>query len=212
MTNGAQSHRSRHGWLSGALAATFMLLGTTTAGASSGTLVKEPQYGFSFRLPSGWKEVPLDGSDVKSLLSNATHDDPSLSNALDSQIVSESAKGMKVFGIGPLTNSSTPDVDVIVISAAGTPSGRAFASEGVTEAKIEYAQIGAVHYKASVVTDRLGDAAKGTYELKGKTLGTQYGTQYFVRHKASVYIVTVTTPSAASTQTAGNLIVNSWRW
>jgi hypothetical protein len=205
-------HRRPQAWFTGALVATFVLLGAPNAGASSGALVKIPQYGFSFRLPNGWKSVPLNGGDVKSLLNAATHDDPSLSNALDSQVVSETSKGMKAFGIGPISNGAAPDVDVIVISAAGSPSGREFASAGVTEAKIEYAQIGAVHYKASVVNDRLGEAATGTYQLKGKSLGIQYGAQYFVRHKSHIYVVTVTTPSAASTQSDAATIVDSWKW
>jgi hypothetical protein len=40
--------------------------------------VKEPKYGFTLTLPNHWKVVPLNGSDVKSLLNSATHDNPSL--------------------------------------------------------------------------------------------------------------------------------------
>ncbi len=186
-------------------------MGATSAGASSGALIKDPRYGFSFRLPSGWKSVPLNGGDVKSLLKAATHDDPALANALDSQVASETSKGMKAFGIGPISNGTASDVNVIVLSAAGVASGREFASEGVTQAKIEYAQVGAVHSKVSVVNNQLGEAAMGTYQLKTKS-GIAYGTQYFVRHTSHVYVITVTAPSAASTQSSAAIIVNSWKW
>ena len=52
-------------WACGGAATT---MGETSAGASSGPVIKQPQYGFSFTLPADWKQVPLDGSDVTALL------------------------------------------------------------------------------------------------------------------------------------------------
>ena len=49
------------------LVVAMLILWETGAGASSGAMVKEPQYGFSFHLPANWKQVPLDGSDVTAL-------------------------------------------------------------------------------------------------------------------------------------------------
>ena len=105
------------------LLAAVLVLGETGASASSGTVLKEPQYGFSFQLPANWKQVPLDGSDVTALLNSASHDDPTLANALSSEVTSGAAKGMKVFAIGPLAGSTVPNVNVIVTSSAGAPTG-----------------------------------------------------------------------------------------
>jgi hypothetical protein len=171
--------------------APLLALDAASAGASSGTVVKESHYGFSFRLPNSWKQVPLDGGDVKSLLNAATHNDPALASSLDSEIVSQASKGMKVFAIGP--------------------SGRTFAQAAVAEAKIEYVQLSATSYKASVVTNQLGTTAMGTYDLTSSG-GHQYGIQYFVRHKSYIDVITVTTANAASTQSAAKTIVSSWRW
>ncbi len=56
-----------------ALVAAVLVLGETVAGASSGTVIKEPQYGFFFHLPANWKQAPLDGRDVTALLNSASH-------------------------------------------------------------------------------------------------------------------------------------------
>jgi hypothetical protein len=194
-----------------ALVAAVLVLGETGAGASSGTVVKEPQYGFSFNLPVNWKQVPLDGSDVTALLNSASHDDPSLANALGSEVTSGAAKGMKVFAVGPLAGSTVPNVNVIVTSSAGAPSGRAFAQAAIAEAKIEFTQIGATHLKTSIVNNRLGSSAEATYELDLKS-SAQFGEQFYLRHGAHVDIVTITTSSHAATGSNAQFIMNSWRW
>jgi len=205
-------YRLLQGVASAVFAAVLIVLGATGAGALSATVIRDSQYGFSFSVPSNWKQVPLDGSDVTALLNAATHDDPSLTNALNSEVISESSKGMKVFAIGPIEGTATPSVNVIISSAAGSPSGRAFSSAAVAEAKMEFTQLGAHHIETSIVNNRLGDAAKVTYQLSVKTLGQQYGVQYYVRHKSYLAIVTLATPSLASSQSDARLLVNSWQW
>ena len=59
-------------------------------------------------------------------LNSASHDDPTLANALSSEVTSGAAKGMKVFAVGPRAGSTVPNVNVIVTSSAGAPTGRAF--------------------------------------------------------------------------------------
>jgi hypothetical protein len=182
------------------------------AGASSGTVVREPQYGFSFSLPTSWKLVPLDGSDITALLNAATHDDPSLASALDSQITAEATKGMKVFAIGPVSGSVAPNVNVIVTAPGQSiPTGNEFAREAVAEAKIEMSQIGAGHSKAFVVKNRLGDIAEATYTLNLKGT-TEAGVQLFAHHGPDLDVVTVTTSSPANSKAIANDVVNSWHW
>jgi len=190
----------------------LLLMAEAATGASSGVAVSEHQYGFSFTLPANLKQVPLNGSDVTNLLNTATHDDPALANALDSEVTSAAAKGTKVFAIGPISGSSVPNVNVIVSSSAGVPTGRAFAQEAATEAKIELAQIKALHVKTSVVTNRLGATAEATYEIDVKGSSPQFGEQFYVQHKAYVDILTVTTPSSTATRSNAQRIVASWHW
>jgi hypothetical protein len=194
-----------------ALVMAVLVVGETGASASSGTVVKESQYGFSFNLPANWKQVPLDGSDVTALLNSASHDDPTLANALGSEVTSGAAKGMKVFAIGPLTGSTVPNVNVIVTSSAGAPTGRAFAQAAIAEAKIEFTQIGASHLKTSIINNHLGSSAEATYELNLKS-STQFGEQFYLRHGANVEIVTITTSSHAATGSNAKIILNSWQW
>lgn len=197
---------------SAALVAVLLVLGDASAGASSGVAVKEPQYGFSLTLPVDWKQVPLNGNDVTALLNAETHDDPALTNALNSEIASEAAAGMKVFAIGPVAGSTVPNLNVIVTSSAGVPTGSAFAQVAVAEAKIELTQVGASHLKTSIVENRLGTSARATYELNLKNTAPEFGVQFYVQHKSYMEIVTVTTSNPASSQSAARLIVHSWRW
>ncbi len=212
MSDDRLNRRSLQVGVSATLVALLLILGATSADASSGVVVKEPQYGFSFTLPSNWKQVPLNGSDVTALLNAETHDDPTLANALDSEVTSGASKGMKVFAIGPVVGLTVPNVNVIVTSSAGAPTGRLFAQEAVAEAKIELTQVGASHLKTSIVTNRLGTSAQATYQLNLPNTGPQFGEQFYVQHKSYVEIVTVTTSNPTSTQSNARLIVNSWRW
>ena len=187
-------------------------MGAAGAGAQSGVVIRQPQYGFSFTLPSDWKQVPLNGSDVRALLNAATHDDPALTNALDSEISSATSKGIKAFAIGPVEDAIAPNVNVIVTSSAGSPTGREFAPAAVAEAKIEFTELGASDIKTSIVHNPLGTSAQVTYKLNLKTAGTEFGDQLYVQHKSHLEIVTVTTSSLASSQSDARVIVDSWRW
>ncbi len=158
-----------------------------SAGTSSGVVVRQPQYGFSFTLPANWKQVPLNGSDVTALLNAATHDDPTLANALDSEVTSAASKGMKVFAIGPVAGSTAPNVNVIVASAAGSPTGRAFGRAAAAEAKIELTQVDANHIKTSVVKNRLGTSAQATYQLNLKNAAPEFGEQFYVERTSPTW-------------------------
>jgi len=183
-----------------------------SAGADSRIQIREPQYGFSFALPANWKQVPLDGSDITDLLNTATHDDPTLANGLSTEVKAGAAKGMKVFAIGPIVGSSVPNVNVIVASSAGEPTGHAFAQSSVTEAKIEFAEIGAQQIKASIVHTRLGLVAEVTYMLNIKNSAPLFGSQLYLLHTSHVDIVTATTPKASESRSDLQLVIESWQW
>jgi hypothetical protein len=186
--------------------------GAVSASADSRIQIREPQYGFSFALPANWKQVPLDGSDITSLLNTATHEDPTLANGLSAEVKAGDSKGIKVFAIGPVTGSSVPNVNVIVASSAGEPTGHAFAQSSATEAKIGFAEIGAQQIKTSIVHTRLGVAAEVTYILNIKNSAPQFGAQLYLQHKSRIDIVTATTAKAADSRSNLQLVIETWRW
>ncbi len=183
-----------------------------SAAALSGTVANEPKYGFSFTLPAQWKQVPLNGSDVTALLQAAAHDDPTLANALDSEVSAAASKGIKVFAVGPVTASTAANMNIVIASSAGAPTGSAFAPEAVAEAKIGLAEIGVIHAKTSVVHNALGTVAQATYELDLKNAPAQFGVQFYALHKSHIEIISVTTSSPSESQADARVIANSWRW
>ena len=207
--------RRNHGALSLGASAAFLafvlVVGASSAAFSAGSVVKEPQYGFSFALPAGWQEVPLDGSDVTALLNIATHNDPSLTKALGNEVSSAPSKGMKVFAIGPASDSSAPNVNVIVVLLRELQPGGIFAPAAIAEAKIEFAQLGASHIKSSIVNNRLGRSAQVTYELNLNGIH-EFGDQFYALHTSHVDIVTLTTGSFTNSEVDARIVVNSWRW
>ncbi len=187
-------------------------LGEGSAGATSPSVVSEPTYGFSFTLPAGWKQVPLNGGDVTALLNAAVHNDPTLANALSGEVSSAASKGMKVFAVGPVSGSTVANLNIIVTSSSGAPTGNAFAPAAVAEAKIGLAELRASDPKTSVVHNRLGTVAEATYELTLKGSPAQFGTQFYVLHGSHIEIISVTTSSRSGSQADARAMVNGWRW
>lgn len=194
------------------LMAGLLVLGENSAGAATRTVVSEPNYGFSFTLPVSWKQVPLNGSDVTALLNAAVHNDPTLANALSGEVSSAASKGMKVFAVGPVSGSTVANLNIIVTSSDGAPTGNAFAPAAVAEAKIGLAELKATDPKTSVVHNRLGTVAQATYELTLKGTPGQFGVQFYVLHKSHIEIISVTTSSRSQSQADARAVVDGWRW
>jgi hypothetical protein len=208
MANGGMRRRV---WLAiSVLGVSVPLLVTTSAGAA-GPQVKEPKYGFTLNLPTKWKPVPLNGSDIKSLLKSATKNDPSLTSALSAQVKSAVEQGVKLFAIGPESNGSVPNVSILDGSATGSPKGSAFPPAAVAQAKISLTQVSATHIKAAVVKNNMGDTAEIVYQLPLKT-GTVAGAQLYVEHGSRVVVMTVTTTNVADSTAAARTMVKSWKW
>ena len=193
------------------LMAGLFVLGETGAGAASGAVVSEPNYGFSFTLPVSWKQVPLNGSDVTALLNAAVHNDPTLANALSGEVSSAASKGMKVFAVGPVRGSTVANLNIIVTSSAGAPSGNAFAPAAVAEAKIGLAELRASDPKTSSSTTG-GTVAQATYKLTLKGTPAQFGVQFYVLHRSHIEIISVTTSSRSESQADARAVVDGWRW
>jgi hypothetical protein len=201
-------------WGVSALALVGPVVMVATPGSSSAASrpsVKEPKYDFSMSLPAKWTTIPLDGSDITSLLNSATHDDPTLSNALNSQVKAATKQGIKVFAVGPVSGTTVPNVSVADQSASGAPSGNAFPPAAAVEAKISLGEAGAKGIKTSTIHDRLGDVAQVVYSLP-LTTGTVDGVQLYAEHRSRIVIMTVTTSSPATALSAAHTIAGSWRW
>jgi hypothetical protein len=201
--------KRRWAWLALSVMAAPLLM-ATSAGAA-GPKVKEPKYGFTFNLPNNWKTVPLNGSDIKSMLNTATHNDPALTKALTAQVKSAVAQGVKVFAIGPESDGSVPNVSIIDGSAAGSPQGSAFPPAAIAQAKISLTQIGAKNIQSAVVKNHMGDTAEVVYELPLKS-GSVEGAQLYAQHGSRIVVMTVTTTSLANSTDAARTIVKSWTW
>jgi hypothetical protein len=173
--------------------------------------VKESKYGFTLTLPAKWTTVPLNGSDISSLLKSATHDDPALANSLNSQVAAATKEGIKVFAVGPLTAGFVPNVNIAVQSSSGAPSGSDFPAAAAVQAKISLGEAGAKQIKTSVLHDRMGAVAQVLYRLPLKT-GTVDGLQLYVEHGPHIAIVTVTTPSEALGRSISRTLTASWHW
>jgi hypothetical protein len=193
----------------GGLSVLFATSGS--AYGASGPSVKEPKYGFSLKLPARWTTIPLNGSDISSLLKSATHDDPALSNALNSQVEAATKQGIKVFAVGPLIGSFVPNVSIAAESSSGAPSGSAFPPAAAVQAKISLGQAGATQIKTSVIHNHMGAVAQVLYHLPLKT-GTVYGLQLYVEHGSHIAIVTVTTPSSPAGLSVSRTVAANWKW
>jgi hypothetical protein len=168
--------------------------------------------GFSLLLPSGWNSVPLNGSDVTQLLNAATANDPSLTSALSAEVKQAASHHIKVFALGPARGSSVTDLNVVVEPAAGLPSGKAFATAAVPEAKQALAQIGASHLVATVARTPLGTAALVTYQLPLKSVGSVVGLQVYVLRASHLYIIAFSGPTLGGDRTVARSVERSWHW
>jgi hypothetical protein len=131
-----------------------------------------------------------------------------------SEVGPNAERGTKVYAIGPVSGQNAPNINVIVTSGAGAPTGDAFASAVVGQAKQELSSVGATHVTASVVHSQLGATAQSTYTLpssisKGSPLA---GYQIYALHGSRVYVVTITTTSAALDRSVANKVKGSWTW
>jgi hypothetical protein len=202
-------------WVLGILSLAGPVVLIPTAGSAhpaSGQLVREPKYGFTLRLPAQWNPIPLDGSDITSLLNTATHDDPSLTNALDTQVKSATAQGIKVFAVGPLVGTFVPNVNVIMQSSAVVPGGKgAFLAAVTVQAKISLGEAGIKKITSMTVHDAMGAVVQVSYTLPLKT-GDAHGVQIYAEHGSRLAIMTITTSTSSQSLSLARAIAGGWHW
>jgi hypothetical protein len=190
-----------------------IIASTAVPASAAGTRVVEPQYGFAFRLPAKWVQVPLDGSDISGLLAIATKADPSLENALSAEVKQAAEKGIKFFAVGPVVGTQTPNMNIFVGSAGGAPAGNAFFKVAAAQVKISLAQAGMKNLKTSVVKFQSGKALQVTYSISANPpVSAMYGDQIYVVHKSNLDVITFTSTSTASAQRVASVVEKSWSW
>jgi hypothetical protein len=206
-------HGARWGATTGTVGA--LLVGCAgSAAAATGPRVIEAKYGFSFSLPPNWRQVPLTGSDVDSILDQATKHVPGLRNALSAQIQQAEVQGLKVFALGPVEGDFFPNINVSVQSSSGEPTGKAFLAAADAQAKIALTQVGVDNLRTSDTRLPFGPALEASYILhvKDAAIRTVVGVQLYVEHKAHIYVVTISGPTTSANQPVVRTLEASWRW
>lgn len=177
------------------------------------THVNESKYGFSFSMPSNWVQVPLNGSDISGLIARATKDDPSLDNALSSQIKKAAAQGIKFFAIGPVQGRVSPNLNIIVTSSSTGLTGKAYFQAADAQVKIELTQAGVEDLKTSVLRLHMGKALQVSYSIPTRAFGvTEHGVQLYVTHKSQLYILTFTSSALKNARAMAHEVEDSWHW
>jgi hypothetical protein len=184
----------------------------TTVAPSGASTVNANQYGFSFSLPAKWTQINLDGKDIAAVLKLATKNDPSLTNVLNNELEQAAKSGLiKIFAVGPLSGSFFPNLNIIVQSAAGAPTGQAFLAAATVEEQVEFGEAGAHQIKVSTVRLPIGQAVRTTYVLpfRGSSLR---GLQLVFEHLSHIYIVSVGSTNPEQDVSVARSITESWRW
>ena len=194
-------------------AAVLIMVAVTSPADASPTRILDAKDGFAFALPSTWLQIPLTGKDVAGLLDVATKADPSLATALSLQVQQDLKKGVKIFALGPIVGKFASNLNVIVESSAGLPSGAgSFDMLGV-EVKIELASLGITHIATSQVKVAGSAQLAATYSPPvTMTKVGAYGEQLYIHHGPRLVIATVTSASQAQCRSTARAIASTWTW
>src|SRR5271165_1707754 len=197
-----------------ALGAALVVLSVTPAPAgATGPVVVDAHDGFSFALPAGWQQLSADPARTKAIMKKASSVSPQVATAVRQAIHSIGVSSLRIYAIGPLATGSTfaPNLNVIVESGRGVPTGAAFVQGAVPAAKQGLASIGAKNLGTSSVALAGAPALKVTYAI-GANGRRGEGTLYYAAHGGRIDIITVTTASAATTTSAAATLQRTWRW
>jgi hypothetical protein len=206
-------HRVRVGTLVVACIVTTSLIISTSSWGASGLVVKDPKDGFTFALPSPWKQVPLSGGDISYFLKEASKGNANLEKTMTTQVEEAIKAGIRTFAVGPIAGNFLSNVSVIVETAKGAPSGNAFYTAAQAQLQVALVADGFTDLKLKVVHLPLGKALQATYNLTNKNLGvTTAGLQLYILHKSHVFIVTISTHSHSLDKSLLTKVGESWRW
>jgi hypothetical protein len=180
----------------------YASIGTSAASSPAGsTKLVLAKYGFSVSLPPGWQKVTLTRAGINKIAKNLHRVDPTFYQ----QFVNNEAsvRHLQLYAIGPPQGASLPNVNVLVQSPQGLPSGKAFLTQVQPVMKSDLQQAGVKNATFSVVHLPFGPAVQGVYTLPGTSTTV---TQLYISHKGHLYIVSMSPPSVVAQ------IESSWHW
>jgi hypothetical protein len=206
-------HRVRAGTLAVVCILTGSLALSTSSWGAPELVVKNPKDGFAFSLPSSWKQAPLSGSDIAYFLKEASKGNANLEKTMTTQVEEAIKAGIRTFVVGPIAGNFLSNISVIVETAKGAPSGKAFYTAAQAQLQVALIADGFTHLKLKVVHLPLGKALQATYDLANKNLRvTTAGLQLYILHKSHVFIVTISTHSHTLDSSLLEKVSGSWRW
>lgn len=181
-----------------ALCATPM---ASSASSAAGPTVVLSKYGFSVALPSGWQKVTLTQAGIDKIAKYLKGASPTIYQ----QFVGNeaTARHLQLYAIGPLEGASLPNLNVLVQSPQGLPSGKSFLTQAQPVMKSELQQAGLKDVTISVVHPPFGSALQAVYTLPGTSVTV---TQLYISHRGHLYIVSMS-PASVAPQIEGE-----WHW
>lgn len=205
--------RGRAGTLAVICIITGSLVISTSSWGAPGLVVKNPKDGFTFSLPSPWKQVPLSGNDIAYFLKEASKGNANLEKTMTTQVEEAIKAGIRTFAVGPIAGNFLSNISVIVESSKGGPSGNAFYIAAQAQLQVALVADGFTDLKLKIVHLPLGKALQATYDLTNKSLRvTTAELQLYILHKSHVFIVTISTHSHSLDKTLLKRVGDSWRW
>jgi hypothetical protein len=179
-------------------------IGTSSASTPTGTTkVVMSKYGFSVSLPAGWQQVKLTTAGINKMAHALNKLDPTLGSQFSSQQEQATIRKLQLFAIGAPQGGTLPNLNVLVQTPQGLPSGQSFLSQAQPLMKNGLESEGFKDVTTSIVHLPLGSAVEGTYSLPSSS---ETVTQLYISHKSRLYIVTFSPASV------GAEIENTWHW
>ncbi len=129
--------------------------------------------------------------------------DPTLRGQFSSQSEQATIRRLQLFAIGTPQGGTLPNLNVLVQSPQGLPSGAAFLSQAEPLMKNDLQSQGFKQVTTSIVHLPMGSAVEAQYSLPSSPLE---GTQLYISHGSRLYIVSISPPSVAAE------IENTWHW
>jgi hypothetical protein len=179
--------------------------GTAASAASAGgtTKVVVTKYGFAVTLPAGWQRVTLTKAGIAKMAQRIDKVDPTLGSQVSSQSAQATIRRTSLYAIGTPEGGILPNMNVLVQSAAGLPSGSAFFSSGQSAIKSAMQQEGFSHVTTTVVHIPFGSVIEASYSVPNVSVAV---TQLYALHKGQLYTITFS-PASVGTQ-----FENTWHW
>jgi hypothetical protein len=195
----------RRNWSQGALALVCVVVLCALPVASSASSAKGPtvvltKYGFSVTLPSGWQKVTPTQAGIDKMAKDLKRASPTFYQ----QFVNNEAtvRRLQLYAIGPVEGDLLPNLNVLVQSPQGLPSGKSFLTQAPPIMKSDLQQAGIKNVTISVVHP-FGPALQGVYTVPGTSAPV---TQLYISHKGHLYIVSMSPPSVVPQ------IESNWHW